>query len=72
MSVAHLTNRCVEKAIGDTTADRTISEVAAQEAHPETAWLRHAELAAKFGARSVAVRSYVVTLAKRAAAASVR
>ena len=72
MSGGHYADAAIEPALGSTMADNVLKPIADGSKSPEAAYVAVSELAGLYGWKSPAVRHFIVTLAKRAAAASVR
>lgn len=68
MKALHVTPDVAAEAEGAVTAQKVTAQVI-DGATPALAWLRYCELAARFGAKSTACRSFINALAKLAAAA---
>lgn len=62
----HVTPELIQQAEGPVAAQRVLDGIAAGEFTPAHAWLAYVELAALHGRASVACRSFIVELAKRA------
>ena len=65
----HVTDSVIETSVGATEADRLIEGLKTELLTPDCAWFRFIEIAARQGWRSESCKVFVMTLAKRAAAA---
>jgi hypothetical protein len=63
----HVTKSVIETSVGGIEADRLIEGLRADLLTPDCAWFRFIELAARQGWRSEGCKSFVMTLANRAA-----